>query len=159
QLDRGSRRYLISKDIGNERWAISFNLDERTVTGNVFKTDGSPPSFISCDITSETPAPNPADNQYLLDCFGADAGARAPCSDQAWTLSASNIPISESFPLPAQTRASFSGNIQPIFAQRCALPACHSGPAPQQGLNLEADQAYKNIFLVPAVGDPDHFLI
>ncbi len=28
-----SARYLISKDVGNERWAITYNLDDRTVTG------------------------------------------------------------------------------------------------------------------------------
>ena len=30
-----SARYLISKDVGAERWAISFNLSDQTVTGNV----------------------------------------------------------------------------------------------------------------------------
>lgn len=137
QLTPDSARYLISKDVGAERWAISYNVEDGTVTGNVFKTDGSPPSFIWCDITSETPAPNPADNQYLLDCYGADACPQAPCSDSAWTLIASGLPIEGDFLLPDGTASTLSGNVQPIFTQSCAISvACH-----QQGgagmLNLE----------------------
>src|SRR5262249_38120402 len=73
QMTPDSRRYLISKDVGAERWAISFNLADRTVTGNVFKTDGSAPSFIWCNVTSETPNTDPRQTSYTLDCFGADA--------------------------------------------------------------------------------------
>lgn len=159
QLTRDSKRYLISKDVGAERWAISFNLEDRTVTGNVFKTDGSPPSFIWCDITSETPSANPAENQYLLDCYGADACTAAPCSNDAWTLIASGLPISGSFLLPDETRATFSGTVQPIFTQRCAIPACHTGPTPQEGLNLDAGQAYGNTVLRPSAQEEEHFLI
>jgi hypothetical protein len=142
QLTPDASRYLISKDVGTERWAISFNLSDRTVTGNVFKTDGSPPSFIWCDITQETPAPNPADNQYLLDCYGANACAQAPCSDTDWTLIASGLPIGGDFLLPDGTTSTLSGNVQPIFTQTCAISlACH-----QQGgagiLNLQAGAAY-----------------
>ncbi len=159
QMTPDSSRYLISKDVGAERWAISFNLADRTVTGNVFKTDGSPPSFIWCRITSETPATNPADNQYLLDCFGSDACAAAPCPDTAWTQIATGIPIGGDFLLPDQTRSTFRGHVQPIFTQRCAIAACHSGEAPQQGLNLEASQAQRNIFLQPSTQEAEHFLI
>jgi hypothetical protein len=138
QLTPDSTRYLISKDVGAERWAISFNLADRTVTGNVFKTDGSPPSFIWCDITQETPAPNPADNQYILDCYGADACAQAPCSDTDWTLIASGLPIGGDFLLPDGTASTLSGNVQPVFTQTCAISlACHQqGGA--GGLNLQA---------------------
>ena len=83
-------RVLVQKDVGAERWAISYNLSDRTVTGNVFKTDGSPPSFIFCRITNETPAPDPAANTYLLDCSGAQACAAAPCGPEQWTPIASN---------------------------------------------------------------------
>jgi len=159
QLTPDSARYLISKDVGNERWAISFNLDDRTVTGNVFKTDGGEPSFIWCRITSETPAPNPADTQYVLDCFGAVACAAAPCSSDGWSPIASGLQIGGDFLLPDATKSTFRGHVQPIFTARCAIPACHSGAAPQEGLNLEAGQAYDNVFLrLPAHHD-EHFLI
>jgi hypothetical protein len=126
QLTPDSARYLISKDVGAERWAISYNVGDGTVTGNVFKTDGSPPSFIWCDIVSQTTAPNPADNEYLLDCYGADACAQAPCSDDAWTLIAAGLPIGGDFLLPDGTTSTLSGNVQPIFTQTCAISlACH----------------------------------
>ena len=41
--------------------------------------------------------------------------------------------------------ASFSGEIQPIFTQRCALSRCHVGVSPAGDMNLEQGQAYGNI--------------
>ena len=147
QMTPDSRRYLISKDVGAERWAISFNLDDRTVTGNVFKTDGSAPSFIWCRITSETPAQDPSKNAYLLDCFGADACAAAPCVASAWTPIASGLAIGGDFLLPDGTRSTLSGNVQPVFDASCAVPTCHTGTAPADELSLEAAVAYDNLFL------------
>ncbi|MBY0277538.1 hypothetical protein K2Z84_19570 [Candidatus Binatia bacterium] len=148
QMTPDSRRYLISKDVGAERWAISFNLNDRTVTGNVFKTDGSAPSFIWCRITSETPNAEPRQTSYTLDCSGADACAAAPCTSDGWKEIASGLVISGDFLLPKETRATFRGAVQPIFTARCALSGCHAGADPQEGLNLEEGQAYDDIFLV-----------
>jgi hypothetical protein len=160
QMTPDSARYLISKDVGAERWAISFNLADRTVTGNVFKTDGSAPSFIWCRITSETPAADPADNQYVLDCFGADACAAAPCDAAGWTPIASGLTVGGDFLLPDETASTFSGQVQPVFTERCATLGCHSGPMPAEELNLEAGQAWQNIFLKLAHHDDDgHFQI
>jgi hypothetical protein len=148
QMTPDSRRYLISKDVGAERWAISFNLNDRTVTGNVFKTDGSAPSFIWCRITSETPNVDPRQTSYTLDCSGAGACAAAPCSSDGWTPIASGLVITGDFLLPKETQATFRGAVQPIFTARCALSGCHAGATPEEGLNLEEGQAYDNIFLV-----------
>lgn len=41
-------RVLISKDVDGERWAITVDPASATVNGNVFRTDGSPPQFVSC---------------------------------------------------------------------------------------------------------------
>lgn len=41
-------RVLVSKDVGGQRYAITLNVADGTVTGNVFATDGSAPQFISC---------------------------------------------------------------------------------------------------------------
>ena len=147
QMTPDSRLYLISKDVGAERWAISFNLDDRTVTGNVFKTDGSAPSFIWCRITSETPAPEPSQSSYVLDCFGADACTAAPCARAAWTQIASGLTIGGDFLLPDGTQSTFRGNVQPIFAASCATPTCHAGASPADELSLEAAVAYGNLFL------------
>lgn len=42
------QRVLVSKDVGGQRYAITLNTADGSVTGNVFSTDGSPPKFISC---------------------------------------------------------------------------------------------------------------
>ena len=150
-----SARYLISKDVGAERWAISFNLADGTVTGNVFKTDGSAPSFIFCRITNVTESAVPADVQYTLDCSGADACTAAPCTPTQWTTSANGLVIGGDFLLPKATKSTLGGNVQPIFNQSCAFATCHAGANPAAGLDLEASVAYGNIFLQRlAPGDP-----
>lgn len=159
QMTPDSRRYLISKDVGAERWAISFNLADRTVTGNVFKTDGSAPSFIWCRITSETPAADPLQISYVLDCSGADACVAAPCASESWTPIASGLTIPGSFFLPAGTQSTFRGNVQPIFTARCATTGCHAGATPADALNLEAAVAYGNIVLRLPAHEDEHFLI
>lgn len=152
-----SARYLISKDVGAERWAISYNLADnladRTVTGNVFKTDGSAPSFVFCNNLTEAISPNPADIQYTLDCYGADACTAAPCAESQWKLIATGITLPGSFLLPPQTKATYSGNVQPIFTQSCATNlACHveGGAGP---VNLAAPGSYAAIFEIPASQD------
>jgi hypothetical protein len=145
-----SQRYLISKDVGPERWAISFNLRDRTVTGNVFKTDGSPPSFIWCSIEDVATSPTPAATQYTLDCFGAGLCAQAPCESSAWSLIASGLVIDGAFLLPDGTRSTLGGNVQPIFDRSCADSlSCH-----QQGgagrLDLGPGLSWASTFLVPA---------
>jgi hypothetical protein len=156
-----SQRYLISKDVGPERWAISFNLADRTVTGNVFKTDGSPPSFIWCSITNIATNPDPAATQYTLDCSGADACTEAPCEPSEWTPIASGLVIGGDFLLPDGTRSTLSGNVQPIFDRTCADSlACH-----QQGgagrLDLGDGLSWASTFLVPArqAVDPTIFYV
>ena len=48
----------------------------------------------------------------------------------------------------APAGVSFETDVQPIFTARCALPACHSGPFPTQGLNLSEGRAYADIVSV-----------
>lgn len=149
-----SARYLISKDVGAERWAISYNLNDKTVTGNVFKTDGSPPSFVFCNNLTEAISPNPADIQYTLDCYGASACDAAPCTGSQWTLIAAGIQLPGSFLLPDGTRSTYAGNVQPIFTQSCATNlACHvaGGAGP---VDLSTPGSYAAIFEVQAGQNP-----
>jgi hypothetical protein len=46
--------------------------------------------------------------------------------------------------------ATFSGGVQPIFTNSCALSGCHTGDSPPLGLNLSAGNAYANTVNVPA---------
>jgi len=59
----------------------------------------------------------------------------------------------------APAGVSFETDVQPIFTARCALPACHSGPFPTQGLNLSDGSAYADIVNVMSTERPDLKLI
>jgi len=40
---------------------------------------------------------------------------------------------------------SFSANVQPIFTAHCALAGCHTGPTPEEGLNLSAGKSFARL--------------
>ncbi|MEW6271858.1 MAG: hypothetical protein AB1689_21455 [Thermodesulfobacteriota bacterium] len=151
QLSPQSNRYFISKDVGQERWAITYNLDDKTVTGNVFPLDGGAPTFLTCDITRVEQAPNPADAQYFLSCRAAAPCASAPCTADQWSPPIEVPPIKGSFLLPTDTRATYAGNVQPIYNVSCATSAvCHGNGA--QYVVLSAATSYENTFLVESNG-------
>jgi hypothetical protein len=160
QLSPQSNRYFISKDVGNERWAITYNLDDKTVTGNVFPIDGGAPTFLTCDITRVEQAPNPADAQYFLSCRASGPCAEAPCTPGQWGTASDAGPIPGSFLLPTGTRATNAGNVQPIYNQSCSTSAvCHANGA--NYVVLANGVSWANTFLVPAdgVNGPQGFFV
>jgi len=64
-------RLLVQKDVGDERWSISLNLDDGTATGNVFRADGGEPAFVACEPTGTA-------NAFV--CAGADKCLGTPCT-------------------------------------------------------------------------------
>ncbi|MBI3770337.1 MAG: hypothetical protein HY271_17840 [Deltaproteobacteria bacterium] len=85
QLSPDGKRVMANKDIGAERWAITFNKDDGTVVGNVFREDGSPPAFVFC---------RPASEANVFECFGADACAGSPCTNGFSPLGMVTLPSS-----------------------------------------------------------------
>jgi hypothetical protein len=80
QITPNAALALISKDVGDARWAITQNEDG-TVTGNVFFPGGAEPRFVWCEPTAATPDP------VALRCLGASAcAAGAECSGADWTF-------------------------------------------------------------------------
>jgi len=158
QLSPDSARYLISKDVGSDRWAIAYNLDDKTVTGNVFSTAGSAPQFVWCSTTSIDQAPNPADAQYNLSCQFAGPCAEAPCNGSVWTVSAPiDVTVPGSFLLPPNTQATLAGNVQPVFTATCAnSDACHAN---NRVPDLLPGRTYAATFDVPSVQDPAKFFV
>ena len=150
QLPPDVKSYLINRSVGNEQWAISYNFAANSLTGNVFKTDGSPPSFVFCEFTDIQYAEDPADNSYTLDCLGSDPCQESPCEPQEWVEIGNDIPLPASFLLPPGTTVTFGGNIQPIFNKSCAFNGCHAGANPALGLDLSAGVAYAATVGVPA---------
>lgn len=65
---------LVSKDVGGERYAITENLDDGSLTGNVFFTDGRPPVFLFCEALGG--------NAYS--CSGADRCRDTTCAPYAF---------------------------------------------------------------------------
>lgn len=159
QLTPDSARYLISKDVGSDRWAITYNLSDKTITGNVFPQGGGPPQFISCTTTSVDQNEDPAQAMYHLHCEFSQPCSAAPCTPDAWGGGVDvEPPIPGSFFLPAETKATFAGNVEPIFAGTCAVnTACHAGTT--NGLDLQSPQSYGDVFLVSAApNSPKNFI-
>lgn len=94
QWTRDREATLVSKDVGAERWAITYRLADGHVTGNVFRSDGGPSSFLDCNRTSAT------DVDATFDCYGADACGAAPCPESQYTLIATDISLPLSFFFP-----------------------------------------------------------
>ena len=74
---------------------------------------------------------------------GCDAGQE--CSPDCRCVARSEPP----------TTVSFGGDVQPIFSARCAVPLCHSGATPTQGLDLSPGRSYAAIVSRPSTERPD----
>ncbi len=85
QVSRNGSARFITKDVGSERWSISKNQDG-SVTGNIFFSDGSPPSFVECDPRGSS------GTDVSLACWGADACTSWPCENQWGFISDVTLP-------------------------------------------------------------------
>jgi hypothetical protein len=104
QTTPDSKRTLVSKDVGGERWAITRHADDGTVTGNVFSPGGGEPQFVWCEQRGQ------GGPDLAFGCYGASRCAAAPCDPSAWTFIADvNLPAS-------------------FFAARCSGPTCDGFP-------------------------------
>ena len=108
-LSPDGRSFLVNKDLGNERWTINVNLygndpgDIVNVTGNIFRADGGPASFVTCLVRSDsTGTLTDPDSTFRLACSGSDACTTTAenCARDAWTPIADDVPVPASFFLP-----------------------------------------------------------
>jgi hypothetical protein len=87
-------RTYVNKQVGDtEQWAISWEIYGNAV-GNVFKLDGTDPSFIECILVDED------ETNEIFDCYGSSACAEATCGGTQWSLIASDVSIPLTFFLP-----------------------------------------------------------
>jgi hypothetical protein len=93
QVTPDEKRVLISKDVEGERWAITRNTDDLTVTGNVFFPEGGDPLFLFCEQTADD------GDDLTFDCFGADKCVESPCGGDDFEFIA-EVTLPESFFLP-----------------------------------------------------------
>jgi hypothetical protein len=87
QITPDESRILINKDVAGERWSITRDLDDQTVTGNVFLADGGA-LFIFCTQAGLV------GDEVELECFGADSCSEASCPDFSFIA---DVAIPESF--------------------------------------------------------------
>lgn len=121
------KRTLISTDVGEERWAISWNdAEDGTVTGNVFFSDGRDPAFLWCeDITEDGVL-----TSRSFECLGAEACTASPCLISEWSFVQSvTVPVSF-FEAPDLEWLSIGENV--------TLPLSFLSP-PEEGSDAERD--------------------
>lgn len=88
QVTPDGQQVLVNKDVGDERWAIARNLDDDTVTGNVYREDGEA-LYVWCDEVRRD------EDEATLDCYGADPCPEAPCTPEEWPfIGRVDVPIS-----------------------------------------------------------------
>lgn len=101
QLTPDELDILVSKDVGNERWAITLAAGRLpvTLTGNVFRTDGSEPAFLWCAPTRVDGNPDDIQNvRFHFECYGNTACRPGDCHE--WALIAPDVVLSGEFFLP-----------------------------------------------------------
>ena len=108
-LSPDRQSYMVNKDIGPERWTINLNLFSKdpssiiSITGNIFRADGGPASFVTCleraDSNGDLRDPT---STFRLSCSGAGACASTAemCARTAWTQIADDVRVPASFFLP-----------------------------------------------------------
>lgn len=99
---QGPTVVMVQKDVGNERWAMTFSLEETSAleaTGNIFRA-GSSPAFVQCRPIDVLNPDAPVDRRTIVyNCYGADACPSAPCGASQWRFIAT-VDIRADFLLP-----------------------------------------------------------
>ena len=76
QVQPDALGFLVSKDVGNERWAITLSLHDDaplTVTGNVFRGGDSEPAFVFCTPVDVSGDQSDIHNTLItFSCSGAE---------------------------------------------------------------------------------------
>lgn len=88
QYTRDRTATLVNKDVGDERWAITYQFSDGRVTGNVTIQEQEAPVFIDCDRQSVE------NGVGTFACYSADACPEEPCPPSEWTFqSTPQVPI------------------------------------------------------------------
>ncbi len=158
--------YVVSKDVGPERWTINLNLASLdppriiNATGNVFRSDGGPTSFVWCQVADgSTGTLDDPESVFSLLCSTASAcgDTARGCARSQWQPLPVPVEVPASFFLPpggngvAQRRVTFAaarvgaaravGGAGPRGAEpaQASLSEPPAGGAPPRGANLPPD--------------------
>lgn len=106
QVTPDEQGVLVNKDVGTQRWTITRNLDDLTVTGNVFSTEGAP-LFVFCEQQDAQ------GESLVLACSGADACSDSECP--AFSFIA-NVTLPRFFFLPPASAAAVASAVEAAVA-------------------------------------------
>ena len=84
QISPDDQRIIVQKDVGTERWVVVYNVDDGSVTGNVFRLDEDP-VFLWCELIDTT------DHDLDYDCFAADSCRDDSCQVDDWNFVSSPL--------------------------------------------------------------------
>jgi hypothetical protein len=126
-------RVLVQKDVGAERWAISQNLDDGTLTGNVYRPTGAP-AFLFCEPTGPP-------NTYA--CEGANRCPRPPCGESFTPIGEVVLPADFFAPpdpcTPTVARIGVVSVPEEFFTPRPTVTFTVDASAAIQGFQIEVD--------------------
>src|SRR5437762_2371030 len=92
-------RILVNKDVGDERWAITWNLSDVSTTGNVFFRDDRAPAFVWCQNTDHDFVASIGELNLQFRCFGADPSFGG-FHFADWTVISDSVVLPTSFFIP-----------------------------------------------------------
>jgi hypothetical protein len=141
---------MVNKDVGAERWTINVNLfstnpdDISNVSGNVFKSDGSPPSFVLCQVRPESEGSLADESSELhFRCRGTGpcttAAQRCARSDWGPIPGADDIALPVSFFLPPGGLGTPAGTAARAVRPLHPLAADRPSQASDRGATLSFD--------------------
>ena len=87
QVTPDQQGVLVNKDVSDQRWTITRNLDDLTVTGNVFSPGGGDPLFLFCEQQDQV------GDDLELRCSGADSCTDSGCPEFAFIADVT-LPVS-----------------------------------------------------------------
>ena len=84
QITPDDKRIIVQKDVGAEHWVVVYNVDDGSVTGNVFFSDAEP-VFLWCELIDTT------EDDLDYDCYEADSCRNDTCSVDDWDFVSSPL--------------------------------------------------------------------
>jgi len=119
-------------------WKIGGPPAGKSILGSPMPLSGGPLSAAEQATIRKWIAEGALDDQPITTTSTSTTLATAPSTSTTIATASTTTTT-----LPATV--SFSGDVQPIFTARCALPACHSGSFPTGGLNLSDGSSFAAI--------------
>jgi hypothetical protein len=147
QITPDRRLALVSKDVGDQRWAIAWDAATGVATGNVFFPDGGEPAFVWCERTD---GGGEGAATLRFSCFGADRCDASPCTAESWSLIA-EVDLPASFLAPPAAPREVPTEDAALFAYlqagRYRDFAAESGVHPSAGPHGNGVRSFVNAVL------------